>query len=161
MRNRLVQAGLAVTILGLLAVAGVGLLATSQQPENRAYELQQRLRCPVCQSVSIADSPSETAQTMRTAVAEQVAAGRSDEQIINYFRARYGTWVLLDPPPSGPTLWVWVLPFAGAAIGVVVLATMRTRRRPEPDAGLTAQQRDRLARALEQTRADGDREDLP
>lgn len=161
MRNRVLQVGLLAGIVALLVVAVVGMLATGSTPKDRAYELEQRLRCPVCQSVSIADSPSETAQTMRVAVAEQVAAGRSDEQIIDYFRARYGDWVLLDPPATGPTLLVWLLPLAGAVIGTAALLTMRARRRQEPDADLTAEQRDRLARALDEARATSHGEDLP
>ncbi len=161
MRNRLLQASLLAGIVALLLVAVVGMLATGSTPKDRAYKLEQRLRCPVCQSVSIADSPSETAQTMRVAVAEQVAAGRSDEQIIGYFRARYGDWVLLDPPPAGSTLLVWVLPLAGAAIGSVALLAMRARQRQEPDADLTGEQRERLARALDRARATSDGEDLP
>jgi cytochrome c-type biogenesis protein CcmH len=149
MRNRwLPHAGLAVAIVTLLAVAVVGLLTAGSGPTDRAYELEQRLRCPVCQSVSIAESPSETAQTMRIAVAEQVAADRTDQEIIGYFRARYGDWVLLDPPPSGSTLPLWGLPVAAVVVGGAALFVLR--RRPEPGGDLTAEQRERVGRAVEQ-----------
>lgn len=160
MRSRgLAQAGLALAIMALLAVAVAGLLTAQRGRADRAYELEQRLRCPVCKSVSIAESPSETAQTMRAAVAEQVAAGRSDEQIIGYFRARYGDWVLIDPPASGSTLPLWLLPIAAAVIGGVVLVGLR--HRPDPDKDLTAEQRQRVRHAMEQARAVADDEDLP
>lgn len=161
MRNRLLHASLLAAIVALLAVAVIGMLATGSTTKDRAYKLEQRLRCPVCQSVSIADSPAETAQAMRIAVAEQVAAGRSDEQIIDYFRARYGDWVLLDPPATGPTLLVWLLPLAGAAIGTVALLTMRARRSSGRGAELTGEQRERLAHALDRARVTSDGEDLP
>ena len=98
----------AITIIGLLAVTVVTLVSAGRPPTDRVQELAQQLRCPVCKSVSIAESPSDTATAMRQVVAEQVAAGRSDAEIIGYFRARYGDWVWLDPPardrdvPSGP-----------------------------------------------------------
>ena len=103
MSSRVVRIGtLAATVL-LLAVAVIGLLRGGPAPVDRAYELEQRLRCPVCKSVSIAESGSDTAVAMRQVVTEQIAAGRSDAEIVDYFRARYGDWVLLDPPARGST----------------------------------------------------------
>lgn len=154
MRSRLAQGGILLAVLALLGVALAGLLSGPSGGENRVYELEQRLRCPVCQSVSIADSPSDTAKAMRTVVAEQVAAGRTDQQIINYFRARYGEWVLLDPPVAGTTVLLWVLPLAGLAIGgAVLLVIMRRRRPPETGDQLTAEQREHLDGALRRARA--------
>lgn len=133
MRERVTRwAPLMLTVL-LLAVVVVGLVTARPSTTNRAAALEQRLRCPVCKSVSIAESPSATASEMRRIVAAQVAAGRSDEQIITYFENRYGRWVLLDPPAQGPTLLLWVLVAGGAAGAVAVLAvTASTRRRPAP-----------------------------
>lgn len=148
------QRVVALTIVVLLAMAIAGLVIGGSGRQDRAYELEQRLRCPVCQSVSIAESPSQTAEAMRVAVAQQVAAGRTDQQIIDYFRARYGDWVLLDPPASGATLPLWLLPLIAAAVGVMVL--FRPRRRPEPAGELTAQQRGRVSHLVERVRGDED-----
>lgn len=161
MRSRLAQVVTGVAILVLLGVAIVGLITAESAPADRADELQERLRCPVCKSVSIAESPSETAQAMRRAVAEQVEAGRSDQQIIDYFRARYGQWVLLDPPRAGSTLPLWLLPFGAAALGGVVLLVLTSRRqRPDPGGELTADQQRRVTRALQQARAAAADEEL-
>ncbi|PXY25377.1 cytochrome c-type biogenesis protein [Prauserella muralis] len=158
-RRRLLQAGLALAIVALLAVAVVGLLTARPGTPDRAYELEQRLRCPVCKSVSIAESPSETAEAMRAVVADQVAAGRSDQEIIDYFRARYGDWVLLDPPASGSTLALWMLPVAAVVIGGAVLVLLR--RRPPQDESLTSEERDQVRRAVEQARSRVDDEVTP
>ena len=148
MRNVVARRGSWILTVVLLGVAAVGLLAGSRKPPDRAYGLEQRLRCPTCQSVSVADSPSETAAAMRSTIAAQVTAGRSDQQILDYFRARYGAWVLFDPPASGVTLWVWVLPLLAAAVGAVVLAVVV--RRPEPAVPLEPEERARvLAEASE------------
>lgn len=153
MRSRWVQLIVASAVVAMLAVAVTGLLAAPPGLRDRAYELEQRLRCPVCQSVSIAESPSETAQAMRDVVAEQVAAGRSDQEILDYFRARYGDWVLHDPPAAGSTLLLWLLPAAGAAVGAVALIMMHRRAPPpEPDDAVdrdtAAQQRVQALRDL-------------
>lgn len=139
----MVQVGIAAVILGLLAVAVVGLLRGSGSGD-RAYRLEQQLRCPVCQSVSIADSPSTTAQAMRADVERQIRAGRSDQEIIDYFRARYGDWVQLDPPTHGITLAVWLLPLAAAVIGIAVVLA-RVGRRGDPGAAVSTLDRERVA----------------
>lgn len=127
MRGRWRTLASASAIAALLAVAVIGLVTGSRPEPDRALQLQRQLRCPVCTTVSIAESGSETAAAMRRTVTEQVAAGRSDQQIIGYFRARYGDWVLLDPPARGATLWLWLLPVAVAVLGAAVVLTRPAR----------------------------------
>ncbi|WP_448070719.1 cytochrome c-type biogenesis protein [Georgenia yuyongxinii] len=159
MVERLRRWWLGALIIALVGVAVAVLVAQGGQEPDRAYALQERLRCPVCKSVSIADSPSETAVSMRRIVDEQVAAGRSDEQIIEYFTQRYGTWVLLDPPRQGQTLLLWILPVLVAAGGVVVLVT-RARGSTDEAPDLSDVDRDRVQAAL-QAYQDSDEEDGP
>lgn len=145
------RAGIVLSIAALLAVAVLGLLTGESTPPNRAYELQQDLRCPVCKSVSIAESDSETARAMRAEVARQVGAGHSDAEVIEYFEARYGEWVLLDPPLAGTTLAVWLLPAAGALAGATVLLT-RSRRPSTANRDLPPALRERVNAELERLR---------
>lgn len=146
MSDRLATRATTVLVVVLLAVTVVGLVLGEGRPRDRAAELDRRLRCPVCTAVSIADSPSETAAAMRRTVAEQVEAGRSDAEIIAYFRARYGDWVLLDPPARGRTVWLFALP-AAAAVGGAALVLTRARR-TLPAAPVSAADRARVAAAL-------------
>lgn len=129
MPERAGQRLLAAFIVALIAAAAVIVLASVDEPRDRAYALEQRLRCPTCKTVSIAESPSETAAGMRRIIAQQVAAGRSDAEIIGYFQDRYGEWVLLDPPTRGRSLLLWVAP-PFAAIGALVLVARRVRASP-------------------------------
>lgn len=145
------------TILALLAVVVAGLLSGGGRPADRAYELEQRLRCPVCKSVSIAESMSDTALAMRTVVEQQIQAGRSDDQIIGYFTARYGRWVLMDPPTSGDTLALWLIP-VGVALAGLVLVLTRRRSRGDP-VELTDTERRQVAEAVDRMRATADRGD--
>ncbi len=136
MREVLRRALVPALLLLALTVVAVGLLTQPRSAPDRAYSLEQRLRCPVCKSVSVADSPSQTATAMRQDVAQQIAQGRSDEQILDFFRARYGDWVVLAPPFAGTTLLVWLLPPVALLAGLVVLLRLprRTRVPPLPEA---------------------------
>ena len=98
--------------------------------EARVQALGKQLRCPMCQGLSIADSNSSAARAQMDKVRELVAAGRSDQEIRDFFISRYGEWALLDPPASGMNLLVWVLPLALLVGGGFAIA--RTIRRPVP-----------------------------
>lgn len=146
MVDRLRRAAVPVLVLVALAVVAVGLLSRPAAVVDRGFALEQQLRCPVCKSVSVADSPSETATAMRQEVEEQVAAGRSDEEILDYFRARYGEWVVLDPPVRGATLLVWLLPLGALVVAVGVLVAWPGRGPAPPP--LPEQERERVRREL-------------
>lgn len=126
-------AGSAITVI-LAAVVIVGLVMGDNAAEDRVNTLGARIKCPVCQGEAIGDSPSETALAMMQIVEEKVAAGESDAQIVDYFTARYGNGILLDPPFSGSTLLVWLLPVVAVAGGVWMILS---RKRQPSDAGKT------------------------
>src|SRR6185295_20264068 len=119
----------------LLAVAALAALGAAPPrravTEDQVREVAANLRCVVCQSLSVADSPSETANQMRAIVRERLAAGETPEQVTAYFVEKYGTWILLAPPRRGFDLLVWVVPFMALALGLglAILAMRRWRRR--------------------------------
>ena len=86
---------------------------------ERTAALASQLRCPVCQGLSIGASPSETARAMKDRVEELVGLGYSDDQILDYFVGRYGTWVLLAPPRHGFTWLLWMAPAVGLSAGLL------------------------------------------
>ena len=151
MSDRRRAAATSALVLALLAVTAVGLFTAGSGPRDRVAELEGQLRCPVCKSVSIAESPSETAVAMRRSVAEQVAAGRSDAEILDYFEARYGEWILLDPPAQGRGVWLLVLPAAVAVGGLLLVLTRARRSASSPE--LSDADRARVASALADVRA--------
>lgn len=157
MRDQVRRAGVLGAIVALLGVVVAGLVLGTGRPTDRAYELEQRLRCPVCKSVSIAESMSDTAVAMRATVDEQIKAGRSDEEIIAWFTERYGEWVLLDPPAGGDTLPLWLIPLGVAAVAVVLVFT---RRRPAHEHGqLSDADRERVSEAVAGMRVTADEQD--
>lgn len=118
-------------VLGVL-LAGVtawGLIAGEPGEADRAAALGSRIRCPVCQGESIADSPAGYARDMMAFVEERVAAGWSDEQILDHLERRFAG-IRLDPPWAGRTLLLWLAPLAVAGAGAA-LVIRRLRRPPE------------------------------
>ncbi|SFO45482.1 cytochrome c-type biogenesis protein CcmH [Pseudonocardia ammonioxydans] len=142
-----------VAVLLLSGVVAVVLVLAPAPERDRVQDLAEGLRCPVCTSVSVAESPSDTAVAMRQVISDQVAAGRSDEEVVNYFRARYGDWTVIDPPASGSTLLLWALPIAAAVAGSVALLARSLPRAVSPSAELSDEERDRVEAAVERHRA--------
>lgn len=104
-----------------------------ENTEQRIRQLEEKLRCLVCQNQSLADSGAELAGDLRKQVRDQVAAGRSDDEIIGYLVQRYGDFVLYEPPFKATTALLWVGPFLlfAAAAGFLVVAVRRRRNAPE------------------------------
>jgi cytochrome c-type biogenesis protein CcmH len=97
--------------------------------ESRARALSRELRCMVCQNQSIDDSDAPLARDLRLLVRERVAAGDSDNQVLDFLVARYGQFVLLKPRLSGQTLLLWfVPPLVLLGGGAALWFAMRRRR---------------------------------
>ena len=96
--------------------------------EAQARTFMREIRCVVCQSQSIDESDAEIAAQLRNAIREQMAAGKSPDEIRDYLVARYGDFVLLDPPFKPATLILWIGPFALAAIGLGFVLHQRLRK---------------------------------
>ena len=123
--------------------------------DARTRALAERMRCPVCQGLSIAASPSASALAMLAQVRDLLARGYTDEQVLDYFVRSYGEFVLLEPTAQGFNLVVWLLPLAGVGIGAVLIAAAvaRLTRAPRRDDG----SRRRAASADASARARGRR----
>ena len=109
---------------------------SSENTEQRIRQLEEKLRCLVCQNQSLADSNAELAGDLRREVRDQVAAGRSDDEIVSYLVQRYGDFVLYEPPFKATTALLWVGPFLlfAAAVGFLLFAVRRRRNAPQEPA---------------------------
>jgi cytochrome c-type biogenesis protein CcmH len=123
----------AVVTVGLAVVVVIGLIQGDRTDEDRARSIGSRVKCPVCQGVAIVDSPSETARAMMDVVEERIADGWSDRQIIDYFAERYTDSIVIDPPFSGNTLLVWLLPILAVVAGFFMIFSRRKTPVPKPD----------------------------
>ena len=105
-----------------------------QVAHERTESLSKRLRCPVCQGLSVADSRSDAAVAMKKRIQTLVEQGYSEEQVEDYFIDRYGEWVLLKPKYEH--WFVWIAPIV-AAVGGLGFVLVHTARRKEFDEGET------------------------
>ncbi len=118
--------------------------------EQRARTLSYEIRCVVCQSQSIAESDSDIARDMRALIREQIAAGQSDQQIRDYLVARYGDFVLFEPPFKSTTYALWIGPFALLVLASIGVFFFFRRRIAQPVVGkeLSPAERNRVAELL-------------
>jgi cytochrome c-type biogenesis protein CcmH len=118
--------------------------------EQRARDLSREIRCVVCQSQSVADSDADIAKEVRAIIREQIGSGKSDQEIRDYLVARYGDFVLFDPPFKASTYALWIGPFAilvFAGIGVAIFFRRRAQSSARV-AELNPEERSRVSRLL-------------
>lgn len=124
-------------------------MADDPELEKRVRALSQKLRCPMCQNETLADSPAGVAVDLRNQIREQMKAGKSEEEIIAYLTARYGDFVLYEPPVRPTTYLLWFGPFI-LLIGGLLLLYRYVKQRHEliPNAPLSPQERARAEHLL-------------
>ena len=156
------MSGLRIILSVLLLVLALPAFAQEAQLadpvlEERARDLSREIRCVVCQSQSVAESDADIARDMRVLIREQIAAGKTDQEIRDYLVARYGDFVLFEPPFKASTYVLWIGPFALLVLAAIGVGFYFRRRAAQPVAGpeLSSAERGRVAELL---RADDSRE---
>jgi len=150
MRSFLIAVGMALAVL-TSPVAANEAQPTLNDPvvAKREVELAKQLRCLVCQNETIADSRAGLAVDLRNKLREQMAAGKTDAEIIAFMTERYGDFVLYRPPLKATTVLLWAGPFMLLALGILIgwrVVRARARAaRPEP---MSAADRERAERLL-------------
>jgi cytochrome c-type biogenesis protein CcmH len=132
MRTAMSRSVLAGTIALLLWSVGIASAQTPNEDvlKERTHAIAAKLRCPVCQGQALADSQSELSQQMRGVITEQLREGKTDAQVIDYFVAKYGEWILLEPKARGFNLIAYFLPLImlAAGIGVIYMSVRKWTR---------------------------------
>ena len=90
--------------------------------EERYHKLTNELRCLVCQNQTVADSNAGLAVDLRNQVANQISAGKTDDEILTYMEERYGEFVLYNPQMSMENLGLWIGPFVVVVIAILIAA---------------------------------------
>lgn len=139
--------------VSLLVAMTVQANEVAENPLDRAVlDISKDLRCAVCQNQPVSESNADLAKDMRQIIREQLQAGKSREEIVAYFVARYGDYVLMKPPADRAGLLLWVAP--PVLFGVLVLSgwfflrrRTRTNVAPAPELSAEDASRVRAARA--------------
>jgi len=117
--------------------------------EQRLQNLSQNLRCLVCQNETLADSRADLAEDLRDEIREQMKAGKSDKEIIDFLTARYGQFILYKPQVTPTTYLLWFGPFLLLLAGLLVLFRyIKHRRDLIPEKPLTSDERRRAEELL-------------
>ncbi|HEX3282365.1 MAG TPA: cytochrome c-type biogenesis protein [Pyrinomonadaceae bacterium] len=143
------QSKLATLALIILWCCGSPLIAKEAQPstadpilEARVMKLSRELRCLVCQNETLADSRADLAEDLRTQIREQMKAGKSDKEIIDYLTTRYGKFILYNPPVDPTTYLLWFGPFILLLGGLFLLFRyVKQRSRQIAESPLSAEER--------------------
>jgi len=156
--GRTVLRGLAITLAAVVCMAAASEPAErlpDPAQEARARTLFREVRCLVCQNESIDDSQAELAADLRRIVRQEIAQGRSDNEVRDFLVARYGEFVLLKPPFSIGNAVLWLAPAGLLLAGGGLMIALLRRRAPagtdaavEPDA-LSPEEEARLAVLLD------------
>jgi len=141
-----------------LPLAALPAMATTEPTEldpvaaRRLVDLAAQLRCLVCQNQSIAESDAELAVDLRKQINEQIKAGRTDREIVDFMVTRYGDFVLYKPPFKASTVLLWVGPVALLLVAVFIfLRTLAVRRARIEERPLTDAERAEAQRLLAST----------
>ena len=150
-----------ILVVLMLALTFAPLMAHAVQPdeimsdpvqEARARALSRELRCMVCQNHSIDDSDAPLARDLRLLVRERIAAGNSDQQVMDFLVSRYGEFVLLKPRVEGHTLVLWLLTplvLFGGGLSLWLYNRRRSRdAQTETSFVLTAEEEARLEKII-------------
>ena len=91
------------------------------QNNDKVDKISKNLRCLVCQGQSIYDSDSEFANSMKILVDRKIDEGLSDAEIYEYFKNKYGEWILYDPKLNKNTYILWFMPLLIFLLGGAII----------------------------------------
>ena len=128
----------------------VGALSTTTEPTNadRLNTISRSIKCPECSGESVAESNASVSQEMRADIAKRIQAGQTDAQIRQAYADQYGDYILLNPPATGVTSLVWILPVVVLALALAGLVGVFRRWRSMGVVHATAADRALVGHAL-------------
>ncbi len=124
----------------------------SEEQRLRYLDFTRELRCPKCQNQNLADSNAPIAADLRHELQRMLHEGYSDREIIDFMVDRYGEYVLYEPRLETKTLLLWTAPavmLCAGALALVVIVRRGRRDATRSDTGLSAEERARLRRLLD------------
>jgi len=115
----------------ILQLSGALAAPPAAEVDRRLHNLSGELRCLVCQNQSLADSDADLAVDLRREIRSKIEAGKSDAEIREFLAARYGDFILYEPPFKPLTLALWLGPPFFLILGFGLLIRNLRRRERE------------------------------
>ncbi len=121
----------------------------NETQRERYQHFIEEMRCPKCQNQNLAGSDAPIAKDLRHELQRLLKEGKSDGEIVDYMVARYGEFILYEPPFDKKTAVLWLAPVVFVVIGLAILMSVARRRSSSGTAGeLTAEEQARLQQLL-------------
>jgi cytochrome c-type biogenesis protein CcmH/NrfF len=118
-------------------------VAQAPAPDDETYHIAKKLNCPTCAGRNLADCPTDTCAQWKAEITSQLDQGKSSDEVLAYFEARFGPTVLQEPPKEGSTAILWAAPVGAAVVFLVcaglVMARMSKRNTPAAAAATPVQ----------------------
>ena len=105
----------------LIIILFLPLSNLNAEEDYKRNKITKNLRCLICQGQSVYDSDSEFANSLKTLVDKKLDEGLSEDQIYDYFKNKYGEWILYDPQLNKNTYILWLLPLLIFLIGGAII----------------------------------------
>ena len=94
---------------------------SNAQEKDLQIKITKNLRCLICQGQSVYDSDSEFANSLKILINQKLNEGMNEKQIYDYFKDKYGEWILYDPKLNKNTYFLWLLPILMFLIGGAII----------------------------------------
>jgi cytochrome c-type biogenesis protein CcmH len=135
-------------VLSAFSVSAVEDKFSFDTPAQREsfLKLTAELRCPMCQNQNIADSDAMIAHDMRRKVYALLKQGKTEQEVIDFMKSRYGDFVHYQPPVTAATLWLWAGPALFIFIALIVVIRRKSVTPPEDMAAKLAKADEMLER---------------
>jgi len=149
LRSPLLLIGLLLVLFKPVTFAGVEVRKfDNDENRQRYHHMIDELRCLVCQNQNLADSNAQLAVELRTIIYDMIRDGKSNQEIIDYMVARYGEFVLYNPPLDKTTFLLWFGPGLLLLLVIYFLFNVIVKREKAAPITLTDEQRKRSEQLL-------------
>jgi len=121
-------------IIGLIVFTGAAMAQSTgtadDDMENHIRKIAHQLRCPTCQALSVKESEAGLSLNMKSKIRELIEAGKTDDEVLDFFVERYGEWILRSPTKSGFNLLLWLMPAVLILVAfILVVKNLRKKNR--------------------------------
>ena len=107
--------------LCLLFIFNLSVNADDKSIELSVLKISKNIRCLVCQGQSVYDSQTDFAISVRDLIKKNLKEGKSDKEIYDYLKAKYGEWIIYEPKFDKNTYLLWILPLILFVFGGLVI----------------------------------------